>query len=113
MLAQIDMTWPSLLIQGGAFALLTYIVTVMAPKILAASISEREARDLRFIAAIELLNSGFAERARETSAAAELQAKILASAVNTQSQTLAKEVKVQNDLIVAALGTVCKLKEPR
>jgi hypothetical protein len=63
MLGQAELgPWPSLLLQGGAFVLLSYIVIVMAPKQAADQRAERETRDKLHKAEVETLETKFDER---------------------------------------------------
>ena len=47
--------WPQLVLQGGAFGLLTYIVVRLVPQQMQISAEERTARDTRFVEALTAL----------------------------------------------------------
>jgi len=63
LLAQTDApTWFSVVLHGGSFALLAYIVTVMYPKAAADARAEREGRDAKFAELIEKISDQFDTR---------------------------------------------------
>jgi hypothetical protein len=54
--------WGSLLLQGGAFVLLAYMVIRLAPQLFKEMREEREARDTKFATAIDNLQNKYDER---------------------------------------------------
>lgn len=91
--------WGGLILQGGAFALLTYVVVRLAPMALKEAREEREKRDATFQAVITGLEVKFDERSEK-----------IVRAVEAQTQSLASAVADSSRRIEAAVTTACKHK---
>lgn len=80
----------SLVLQGGAFGLLAYIVAVLAPRMFAAAREEREARDKAFAVLVEGLQSRFEERTKALIEAMENQTRMLTAQMEQQTAGIAQ-----------------------
>lgn len=82
--------WFGVILQGGAFALLTYIVVWMAPDALKQAREERQSRDAIFSAIIDVIQLKTDERNKE-----------LIEAIRSQTTTL-----------TVAIGNSCRYPAP-
>jgi hypothetical protein len=65
--------WAWILLQGGSFGLLCFIVMVLAPKIIKEAREERQNRDRQFELIVDKLQLSFESRARDLITALEKQ----------------------------------------
>lgn len=80
--------WGALILQGGAFALLAYIVIVLAPRMLTEAIKERQQRDESFSLLVGAIQDRFEVRNREIILALQEQTRILGTEIKVQTQVL-------------------------
>ncbi len=89
--------WGTLILQGGAFALLVYIIAIMYPKETEAGRKERIERDTAFIAALTSM---------------ELKADVrndrMVAALERQTTSLQVSIDKNGDQMRSAVSTVCK-----
>jgi hypothetical protein len=88
------LTWFNVILQGGAFALLTYIVIVMGPSTFRDNRIERETRDRRFEDIIRLMQERFAERSNQIVAAIEKQTALINQVNKEGAQRIESAVQV-------------------
>lgn len=93
--------WGSLVLQGGAFGLLTYIVAYLAPQLMKESRKEREARDQLFNTVMDALQTRFDDRNRAV-------VKEIVGAVKDQTQILATALRSSSERIEGAVSNACK-----
>ena len=84
--------WGGLILQGGAFGLLTYIVVVFAPRVMRDAREERESRDKAFSSTIDALQTRFEARNQEVITSIKEQTQILATALNSSSSRIESSV---------------------
>lgn len=89
--------WPSLILQGGAFMLLAYVVIRIAPSMMKDMRDERETRDLRFERVVALLQTSFLER----------NATIL-DAIKRQTDSWVDEIRSNTKALQEATRNVCR-----
>lgn len=89
--------WSQLIIQGGAFGLLVYIVVRLAPRIIDETKKERESRDIRFEALINLMQLKFEER----------NAKIV-QAISDQKDSWIEEIRRHTAAVIDATKSACR-----
>lgn len=89
--------WMQLLLQGGAFALLAYIVVQLAPRLMSESRRERENREANFAALINTMQEKFETRNQ-----------ILASSIVEQTRRLVAEMEKQTAMFTNTMDKVCK-----
>jgi hypothetical protein len=91
--------WGTMILQAGAFGLLTYVVVFMYPRASKEAREERESRDQLFSGMVHTLQEKFEERNE----------KIVAS-VEKQTQALSTTFNESASRIEQALAAVCRLE---
>lgn len=91
--------WASLLLQGGAFGLVTYIVVKLYPAAAREARAEREARDAMFSTTIQMLQTKFDERSDR-----------IIGSISDQTDTLAASIADSARSIKESVTTACKSK---
>lgn len=89
--------WASIILQAGAFGLLTYVVVVLFPRTMKEQTEERERRDKSFSTIVSSLQHEF-ERRNER----------IEKAIRDQTITLITELKDQNKIIRETMASACK-----
>lgn len=89
--------WGNLILQGGAFVLLAYIIVVMVPKILGEMRVEREARDQNFTRLMDALQDRFDSRNA-----------VLAQSIRDQTDSFRAQIEKQTVVLEKALSAVCR-----
>lgn len=94
--------WGSLVLQGGAFGLLVYVVTVMYPRAAKDQREEREKQDEVFRKTLSDLQMRFEARNDK-----------ITVAVNAQTDKLATALTQNADRIEQAVASVCRHTPPK
>lgn len=90
--------WGQLILQGGAFALLVYIVTVMYPKSVTESREEREKRDSNFTKMLDSQQEKFGSRNLT-----------IVAALERQTSQLGEKLDKHTEGMNRALLSVCRV----
>lgn len=99
--------WGQIILQGGSFVLLVYIIVIMYPRATREAREERASRDQLFAETIAAMNVGFEIRATKLATSTEENAKLVARAAEKQTKEFINEVRVQTVSITNALAKVC------
>lgn len=100
--------WFAVLLQGGAFGLLTYIVAVLGPRYFRDAREERDKRDSNFIAMAEILQTKFAERNAILAQHIEKQTAYLTNSLEKQTADLGNSLARAADRIEHAVQIASK-----
>lgn len=92
--------WLSIIIQGGSFALIVYIVTIMWPRAQKDNREERERRDVRFEEMISTLHIKFHDRNQAVIEAIKGQATV------ENQERIIKALEKNTTDVVAAMGSL-------
>ena len=86
--------WASLILQGGAFVLLTYMITVLIPKEMKLAREERERQAGQFKTIVDDLNSKFDDRNGHIVNAVEKQSAILVGSFDRGAEKIFNAVNI-------------------
>lgn len=89
--------WGSLILQGGAFGLLTFMVTILIPREMKSAREERERRENHFAQILDNLNTKFDDRNGH-----------LVNAIEKQTASLTQTYERGAERINNAVASVCK-----
>lgn len=84
--------WGAMILQGGSFVLLVYIIVVMVPREIGQQRDERNAREKSLGDTVKLMQDGFDTRADKITCAIEKQTASIVEAVNKASKETAEQV---------------------
>jgi F0F1-type ATP synthase membrane subunit b/b' len=93
--------WATLLLQGGAFALLVYIITVMYPRATKDAKEERQNRDQTFAELVKEMHATFEDRNKSM-------ADSIGKSMDSQGQQIVNEIQIQTATMTNGLEKICR-----
>lgn len=100
--------WGTLILQGGSFVLLTYIVTILVPKGMRESRDERETRDDKFLTALLKKEESSKESITTLHQQFEIRNQQIVLALREQTETLGETLEREVGKVQAAVSSVCR-----